>query len=82
MARGWESKSVEEQVDQRTSEVSAKAPKTGQDAIDANLATRKLEREALELQRERILDAPPTSPIRRKALEAALADIEAKLSAY
>jgi hypothetical protein len=62
--------------------VSAKAPKTGQDAIDANLATRKLEREALELQRERILDERTSSPIRRKALEAALADIEAKLSAY
>lgn len=82
MARGWESKSVEEQVEQRTSEVSAKPPKTGQDAIDANLATRKLERDALELQRERILDERTSSPIRRKALEAALADIEAKLSAY
>jgi hypothetical protein len=77
MARGWESKSVEEQVEQRTSEVSAKPPKTGQDAIDANLATRNL-----ELQRERILDERTSSPIRRKALEAALADIEAKLSAY
>ena len=81
MARGWESKSVEEQVDQRTSEVSAKAPKTGQDAIDASLATRKLERAALELQRDRILDERTSSPIRRKALEAALSEIEAKLAA-
>jgi hypothetical protein len=81
MARGWESKSVEEQVDQHSSDVSPKAPKTGQDAIDASLATRKLERAALELQRDRILDERTSSPIRRKALESALAAIEAKLSA-
>jgi hypothetical protein len=80
MARGWESKSVEEQVEQRSSEHSPHAKLT-QDAADAAKATRTLERHALELQRERILDERTSSPIRRKALEAALNDIEAKLSA-
>jgi hypothetical protein len=80
MARGWESKSVEEQVEQRSSEPSHNTKLT-QDAADAAKATRTLERQALELQRERILDERTSSPIRRKALEAALAEIEAKLSA-
>jgi hypothetical protein len=80
MARGWESKSVEEQVEQRSSKPSLQ-PKTGQDAVDAATATRSLQRQALELQRDRILDERTSSPIRRKALEAALAEIESKLSA-
>ncbi len=80
MARGWESKSVEEQVEQRSSKTSPKA-KTGQDAVDAATAVRSLQRQALELQRDRILDERTSSPIRRKALEAALAEIEAKLTA-
>ena len=80
MARGWESKSVEEQVEQRSAEPSTKV-KTGQDAVDAAKATRTLERDALEIQRERILDERTSSPIRRKALEAALSEIEAKLAA-
>ena len=81
MARGWESKSVEEQVEQRSSNKPAPKAKTGQDAVDAATATRSLRRQALELQRDRVLDERTSSPIRRKALEAALADIEAKLSA-
>jgi len=80
MARGWESKSVEEQVEQRSSEHSPHTKLT-QDAADAAKATRTLACHALELQRERILDERTSSPIRRKALEAALADIEAKLAA-
>ncbi len=43
-------------------------------------ATRERERQSLELQRERILDERTSNPIRRKALEAALAEIEAKLA--
>jgi hypothetical protein len=76
MARGWESKSVEEQVEQRSSEPSRAAQLQPADTV-----TRTLERQALELQRERILDERTSSPIRRKALESALAEIEAKLSA-
>lgn len=43
-------------------------------------ADRTRQRQSLELQRERILDERTSSPIRRKALEAALTEIEAKLT--
>ena len=43
-------------------------------------AARKRQLQELELQRERILDERTSSPHRRAALEAALADIEARLS--
>ncbi len=76
MARGWESKSVEEQVEQQQSSEPAKGGR-----LTPQQATRERERAALELQRERILDERTSSPIRRKALEAALAEIEAKLKA-
>jgi len=79
MARGWESKSVEEQVEQqRTAEPAHSARVTAEQA--AAEAARTRERQALELQRERILDERTSNPIRRKALEAALAEIEKKLA--
>jgi hypothetical protein len=77
MARGWESKSVEEQVEQRSSEPLRRA-KPAEDGAAARTA-RALEKQALELQRERILDERTSNPIRRKALEAALTEIEARL---
>lgn len=79
MARGWESKSVEEQVEQQRTAESARGsqPRAEQTAA---LAAKAREREALELQRERILSERTSSPIRRKALEAALAEIEAKIA--
>ena len=43
-------------------------------------AARTRQRQELELQRERVLDERTSSPHRRAALEAALADIEARLS--
>ena len=43
-------------------------------------AARKRQLQELELQRERILDERTSSPHRRAALEAALADIEARLA--
>jgi hypothetical protein len=75
MSRGWESKSVEEQQNQ------AAAPKS----VDANdqaaeAAENKRKRQALELQRERILSERTSSPHRRSALALALADIEEKLA--
>ncbi|MGA8528846.1 MAG: hypothetical protein WB622_03970 [Acidobacteriaceae bacterium] len=80
MARGWESKSVEDQVEQRSSE----PPDAGRSIQDAETAAaraaRLRERQSLELQRERILDERTSNPIRRRALEAALAEIEAKLA--
>ncbi len=76
MARGWESKSVEDQVEQsQLRESHAVSRRNEEDA------SRLRQRMALELQRERILDERTSNPIRRQALEAALAEIEAKLAA-
>jgi hypothetical protein len=78
MARGWESKSVEEQV---AGAESASESVPNPRAASAAQADRQRQRQALELQRERILDERTSSPHRRAALEAALADIEARLAA-
>jgi hypothetical protein len=72
MSKGWESKSVEEQQAERAAPVEVKSK------IDGPKARA---RQALELQREQILSARTANPYRRAALEAALADIEAKLAA-
>jgi hypothetical protein len=69
MARGWESKSVEEQ------QSSANLTASGVDP-DA----RKQDGQELDLQRERILSERTSSPVRRAALEAALADIESRIA--
>jgi hypothetical protein len=74
MSRGWESKSVEEQQNQ------AAAPKPVPEENHAETAERKRKRQALELQRERILSERTSSPHRRSALTVALADIEEKLT--
>ncbi len=74
MSRGWESKSVEEQQAQ------AAAPKPVAANNEAVTAERKRQRQALELQRERILSERTSNPHRRSALAVALADIEEKLS--
>jgi hypothetical protein len=74
MSRGWESKSVEEQQNQ------AAAPKPVAEEDHAGTAESKRKRQALELQRERILSERTSSPHRRSALTVALADIEEKLA--
>ncbi len=74
MSKGWESKSVEEQQSQ---------PATPQSAAPDDHVTeaeRKRKRQALELQRERVLSERTSSPHRRSALTIALADVEEKLS--
>jgi len=78
MARGWESKSVEEQVEEQTRDRQPASTSSSDKKADS---ARLRERQALELQRDRILDERTSSPIRRKALEAALAEIESKLAA-
>jgi hypothetical protein len=79
MSKGWESKSVEEQVAEKRAE---KETATGIARIaSAANADKQRQRQALELQRERILDERTSNPHRRAALEAALADIEARLEA-
>jgi len=74
MAKGWESKSVEQQQ----SEAIAEKPVEQRNAVQE--AERKRRRQALELQRERILSERTSSPHRRSALSAALIDIEEKLA--
>jgi hypothetical protein len=74
MSRGWESKNVEEQQAQ------ASAPKPKAEESPAVSAERIRLRQALELQRERILSERTSSPHRRSALTYALADIEEKLA--
>ena len=79
MARGWESKSVEEQ--QSAAELTASGALI--DAAKKNVLERaRIERQLqeLDLQRERILSERTSSPVRRAALEAALADIESRLA--
>lgn len=74
MARGWESKSVEEQ------QAMASAPGGTPKVEVAEEAAKKRKRQELELQREHILSQRTSNPHRRTALETALADIEEKLA--
>ena len=77
MARGWESKSVEEQVEQREEAAKAASKHVGRVA-GAEVARA---RQLLELKRERILSEKTSHPVRRAALQAALQQIEAELVA-
>jgi hypothetical protein len=80
MARGWESKSVEEQVADKHENAEKLTAVADGNAKAARKATHDREQQALELQRERILDQRTSNPHRRAALESALADIEARIS--
>jgi hypothetical protein len=79
MSRGWESKSVESQMEEAAARRSAprKAPQTA-----AQIQIQR-EREGLELSRKRVLsDLETTShPRRREQLEMALRHLEQKLAA-
>ncbi len=79
MARGWESKSIEEQVAEK--QAGAENPDEAAKGVRAAHAQHQRERQGLELQRERILSERTSNPHRRAALESALADVEAKLKA-
>ena len=74
MARGWESKSVEEQQEnaEQTRPAGTAAPPQQE-----KLRQRRLQ--GLQMQRERILSERTSSPHRRSALELALADVEREL---
>lgn len=71
---------MEDQVEQQQASPAPSSRVMTKEDTAANSA-RTLERQALELQRERILDERTSSPIRRKALAAALSEVEAKLAA-
>jgi hypothetical protein len=80
MARGWESKSVEEQVANALE--SSGSMTNDQRRIEAQKrAGQERHRQALNLQRENILSQKTSNPARRAALEAALAEIEAQIAA-
>jgi hypothetical protein len=81
MARGWESKSVEEQMaaSQQSAAFSGSAKDLQKQQVDkAHLAR---QRQQLHLQRENILGQRTSNPHRRAALEAALAHVEAQIQA-
>lgn len=84
MSRGWESKSVESQQSEKAEaaglspgQPTARSQAAGNSAADAE---QKRRRQALELQRERILSERTSSPHRRSALSNALATIEEELA--
>jgi hypothetical protein len=73
MARGWESKSIESQIeDQRQARDQKVGKKSAQD----------IERNSLEMSRRRIVSelAATQSAARRASLEAALKHLDAKLA--
>jgi hypothetical protein len=78
MARGWESKDVESQVE-ATQVPQQKAP---QGTKSPEQIHREQQRKDLQLSRTRIMNdlASATHPNHRKSLEAALAHLDKKLS--
>ncbi|HTZ59592.1 MAG TPA: hypothetical protein VMB49_15900 [Acidobacteriaceae bacterium] len=78
MARGWESKSVEEQ--QAAGGPAASSFPADPEHQRLERARVERQRQELDLQRERILSERTSSPVRRAALEAALAEIESRLA--
>jgi hypothetical protein len=78
MARGWESKDVESQVDL----LEAKQEKSHSAAKSAEQLRRDQERKDLRLSRTRIVNdlESATHPQHRKSLEAALAHLDKKIA--
>lgn len=86
MARGWESKSVEEQMANATEQKPARPGEASMSEQDRRLAAEKRatterRRQTLNLQRENILSQRTSSPERRAALASALAQIEELIKA-
>ncbi|HKV60422.1 MAG TPA: hypothetical protein VJO16_00795 [Candidatus Acidoferrum sp.] len=78
MARGWESKDVESQVEE--TETPKQKPSSGPKTPEQ--LQREQERKDLQLSRTRIVNdlASATHPNHRKSLEAALAHLDKKIS--
>jgi len=76
MARGWESKSVEEQQSQAASE-----PKSGPRPTPEQLA-RERQRHGIRLSRARVMQQieAAQNPSHRQMLESALVDLDAQLA--
>jgi hypothetical protein len=77
MARGWESKSVEAQIDMADSARAAKAKRITPEALD-----RIRKRESLELSRARVVREMESAhnPRYKTVLGKALADLDAQLN--
>jgi hypothetical protein len=75
MARGWESKSVEEQQAAATTQTESKQRLTPEQAA------RKQQRDAIELSRRSVLQQlhSAQNPRHRQMLESALAELDSKL---
>lgn len=82
MARGWESKSAEEQEDQQIEQRAEAAKAVSKQKVTAADAVQLRARQVLELKRERILSERTSHPVRRAALQAALQDVEAELQQF
>jgi hypothetical protein len=82
MARGWESKSVEEQMNTNTQPAAGPENEDARRQAQVFRANRLRQIQALNLQKENILSQRTSSPARRQALEAALAEIEAQLQQF
>jgi hypothetical protein len=76
MARGWESKSVEQQQEQAVSESASKHRR-----LTPEQAAQEQRRNGWELSRRKILAelARASNPRHRQMLQAALAELEAKI---
>jgi hypothetical protein len=88
MARGWESKSVEEQMQMANALGNSGTDLAGRPvsdevrrAAEQRRASRERQKQALNLQRENILSQRTSNPVRRAALEAALAQVEGQIQA-
>ena len=79
MARGWESKTAEEQEEQQIEQRAEAAKAVSKQKVTAADAVQSRARQLLELKRERILAEKTSHPARRAALMAALKEIEAEL---
>ena len=79
MARGWESKSVEGQIETAESQRAHSAAAR----LTPEQQQRQRDRESLELSRSRVVAelASATNPRRRELLEAALRHLEEKIAA-
>jgi hypothetical protein len=85
MARGWESKSVEEQMASSQQYAPAHVAPEFSNGVarreaQQQQAQRLRQKQALVLQKENILSQRTSNPARRNALEAALEQIEAQIA--
>ena len=80
MARGWESKTAEEQAEDHIERRAEAAKAVSKKAVNTADAVQSRARQILSLKRERILAEKTSSPHRRAALQAALQDVETELN--